>query len=75
MLNTKNVDRVEDCGNGYGWSIIHFDDEFYGDCYELAVLKDGHLCYDTPVTRDVIRGDWRCMEKLKEEVRCITKRK
>lgn len=22
--------------------------------YELAVLKNGHVCYDTPITHDVI---------------------
>ena len=65
MLNAKNVDRVEDCGNGFGWSIIHFDDEFYGNCYEFAVLRDGALCYDSGVTSDVVRGDWTMMDKLK----------
>ena len=65
MLNAKNVDRVEDCGNGFGWSIIHFDDEFYGNCYEFAVLRDGALCYDSGVTGDVVRGDWTLMDKLK----------
>jgi hypothetical protein len=72
LVNSYLIERVEDCGNGYGWSIVRFDDEFYGNCYELAVLKDGNLCYDTPVTRDVIRGGWGCMEELKEEIRCIT---
>ena len=65
VLNAKNVDRVEDCGNGFGWSIIHFDDEFYGNCYEFAVLRDGALCYDSGVTSDVVRGDWTLMDKLK----------
>ena len=65
MLNAKNVDRVEDCGNGFGWSIINWDDEFYGNCYEFAVLRDGALCYDSGVTSDVVRGDWTLMDKLK----------
>ncbi len=65
FANSKNVDRVEDCGNGFGWSIIHFDDEFYGNCYEFAVLRDGSLCYDSGVTSDVVRGDWTLMDKLK----------
>ena len=65
MLNAKNVDRVEDCGNGFGWSIINWDDEFYGNCYEFAVLRDGALCYDSGVTSDVVRGDWTMMDKLK----------
>ena len=59
------VDRVEDCGNGFGWSIINWDDEFYGNCYEFAVLRDGALCYDSGVTSDVVRGDWTLMDKLK----------
>ena len=65
MLNAKNVDRVEDCGNGFGWSIINWDDEFYGNCYEFAVLRDGALCYDSGVTSDVVRGDWTLMDKLR----------
>lgn len=42
--------------NGYGASVIkHFAS--YGneqDLFELAVLKDGNLCYTTPITNDVI---------------------
>lgn len=42
--------------NGYGISVIQ------GTCaytdkehpYEVAVLKDGNLCYDTHITNDVI---------------------
>ena len=42
--------------NGYEASIIsgkyaYTDSEHP---YELAVLKDGELCYDTPITDDVI---------------------
>lgn len=48
--------------NGYGASVIHFNDRwveyYYG--WEMAVVKwEGdkyHLCYDTPITDDVI-GD------------------
>ena len=42
--------------NGYVASII-MTSFSYGSAeapYELAVLKNGHLCYDTPVTNDVI---------------------
>ncbi len=66
MLNAKNVDRTEDCGNGFGWSIIKWDKpDLYGSEYELAVLKNGYLCYDSGVTSDVVRGDWTLMDKLK----------
>ena len=58
LANSKIVWRVEDCGNGYGWSIIHWFDDFYGNCYEIAVLKYGKICYDSGITSDVIRGDW-----------------
>ena len=76
MFGSSNiVDRTEDCGNGFGWSIIEWDnDDLYGSesgkswrnaVYELAVLRDGNICYDSGVTEDVVRGDWSKMEKLK----------
>lgn len=43
--------------NGYGASVIKHDHSYGGKegKYELAVLdKDGALCYDTPITEDVI---------------------
>lgn len=41
--------------NGYGASIITGDGAYTsGSDYELAVLKDGKLCYDTPITDDVL---------------------
>lgn len=43
--------------NGYGASVIKHDFSHGGKkgLYELAVLdKDGGLCYDTPITEDVI---------------------
>jgi len=42
--------------NGYGVSVI-FGACFYSngrDTYELAVLLDGELCYNTPITDDVM---------------------
>lgn len=42
--------------NGYGVSVL-FGKSFYSngvDTFELAVLKDGKLCYDTPITSDVV---------------------
>ena len=42
--------------NGYGASIIKHRAS-YGhddDLWELAVLKDGELCYDTGITGDVL---------------------
>ena len=42
--------------NGYGASIIRHDYSYGGPegLYELAVLKDGLLCYNTPITDDVV---------------------
>ena len=43
--------------NGYGASIIQHDFSYGGNngLWELAVVgKDGNLCYDTPITNDVL---------------------
>ncbi len=45
-----------DFDNGYGISVIT-GHAAYGDGdahYEVAVSKGDHLCYDTPITEDVI---------------------
>ena len=42
--------------NGYEASVVR-SDYTYGrktGLYELAVFKDGEICYDTPITDDVI---------------------
>ena len=42
--------------NGYGISVVKSPYTYGGDkgLYELAVFKDGEICYDTPITDDVI---------------------
>jgi hypothetical protein len=42
--------------NGYGASIVKTDRSYGGKegLYELAVLFDGLISYDTPITNDVI---------------------
>lgn len=47
---------VMEFDNGYGVSVITGPMAYGGDqgLYELAVLKGDSLCYDTPVTDDVI---------------------
>ena len=42
--------------NGYGASVVKSTFSYGGnqDLYELAVVKDGELCYDTPITDDVL---------------------
>lgn len=42
--------------NGYGVSVL-FGKSFYSngvDTFELAVLKDGKLCFDTHITNEVV---------------------
>lgn len=59
--------------NGYGISVV-FGEMFYSngiDSYEVAVMKDGILCYDTPITDDVIgyvskEGVTRIMKQIQE---------
>jgi hypothetical protein len=42
--------------NGYGISVINGTNAYVRGSYEweIAVLKNGNLCYDTPITDDVI---------------------
>ena len=42
--------------NGYGASVITGGIAYCNESqpYELAVLKDNDLCYDTPITDDII---------------------
>ncbi len=42
--------------NGYGASVVKNPMSYGGqdDLWELAVLKEGKICYDTPITDDVI---------------------
>jgi len=42
--------------NGYGGSVVRFNGSYgYAQgLYELAVVHDGELVYDTPITDDVL---------------------
>lgn len=42
--------------NGYGVSVVKNPYSYGGkeNKYELAVLKDGSICYDTEITNDVL---------------------
>jgi len=58
--------------NGYGASVINSPMAYGGNrgLYELAVLdSDGHLCYDTPITDDVL-GDLT-VDDVREALRQI----
>lgn len=44
-----------DFDNGYGISVINGNHAYCGvDTFEVAVFKDGELCYDTHITDDTI---------------------
>ena len=42
--------------NGYEVSVVKSEYSYGGDkgLYELAIFKNGEICYDTPITNDVI---------------------
>ena len=66
----NQVECVEDCGNGYGWSIVELPAR-YQDRFELAVLQDTRIVYNTPITSDVVRGNWDDMMALTERIRSL----
>lgn len=56
MYNRPAMQHIYLFTNGYGASVIRNSYSYgheYG-LYELAVLKDGKLCYSTPITSNVI---------------------
>lgn len=53
----NGIQNIYTFDNGYGASVVCHDGSYGGKSgmWELAVLdKDGGLCYDTPITSDVI---------------------
>ena len=66
----NQVECVEDCGNGYGWSIVELPAR-YQYRFELAVLQDTRIVYHTNITNDVVRGDWDDMMALTERIRSL----
>lgn len=61
--------------NGYGVSVVRFPGSygFEQDLYEVAVIKGNadkyEICYDTPVTDDVLgHRDEQDIENIMEEV-------
>lgn len=58
--------------NGYGASVICFDYNEPNRRYELAVLHEGGICYDTPVTNDVVPYcNVAEIEDLLEQIACL----
>ena len=57
--NPNDLDDVHaliEFENGYGASVLSTSYSYGGKngLYELAVLKDGDLCYTTPITNNVL---------------------
>lgn len=50
---TGNQARME-FDNGYGVSVINYGYGRDEGLYELAIMRDDGLCYDTPITNDVL---------------------
>lgn len=64
MLNAKRA--ILDFPNGYGARVL-FGSLFYPngiDTYDLAVLKDGKICYDTAITNGVM--GWLSKDEVSE---------
>jgi hypothetical protein len=63
------VQKVYRFPNEYGASVIKHDHSYGGadGLWELAVLdKAGELCYDTPITSDVL--GWLTWEEVEENL-------
>jgi hypothetical protein len=66
----KRIEKIEDCGNGYGWSIVLIENHpVHGEEFEIAVMQNDKLCYDTDVMPDdPIRGCWDVINEVIEEI-------
>ena len=74
----NGVGLIVDFDNGYGASIVCHDMSYGGpfvegenNLYELAVLHNDELCYDTPITDDVL--GWQTIEGINEILKEIEK--
>ena len=71
----KRIEKIEDCGNGFGWSIVLIENHpVSGEEFEIAVMQNDKLCYDTDVMPDdPIRGDWMVMDEVIEKICLLEK--
>ena len=72
----NGIGLTVDFDNGYGASIVCHDMSYGGplvegesNLYELAVLHNDELCYDTPITDDVL--GWQTIEEINEILKKI----
>ena len=53
-LRCNGIQYIAEYKNGYQASILNYGFGGEHNLYEVAVLVDGEICYDTPVTEDVL---------------------
>ena len=73
LLDGTDMQHLYLFANGYGASVVQ-NRYSYGHndgLYELAVLRDGGLCYSTPITCDVI--GYLTADEVAEHLRRIEK--
>lgn len=56
MLYSEGISVEIEFSNGFGASVIRSEHSYGGSngLYELAVTLNGHICYDTYITENVI---------------------
>ena len=70
-MSENEYRRVVTFPNGYGASIVSHGNSYGGKegLFELAVVKDDKLCYDTPVASNVEGWlDFRQVAELLEQI-------
>lgn len=67
------VQHIFEFPNGYGASVVCHTGSYGGSegFWEMAVQKGGHLCYDTPITDDVL--GWLEPSEVKKQLKAISK--
>ncbi len=64
----ENYIRVPDCGNGYGYSILHDSVE---DLYEIAALRNGKYWSNTKIHDELacpLRGSWELVRRTIKKI-------
>ncbi len=73
MFGITRIEKVEDCGNGYGWSIIKEEwrqTEGKPELFEIAVMQGDKLCHHPDVMPEgPILGYWDCINEVIDQIR------
>ena len=65
IMYPMKIEHVDDCGNGWGWSIVSNGD----DSFELALFNRGVMMDCNPVFKgDVYRADWIQINSVLDEI-------